>query len=68
MKPAGGKELAKAVERAGWQLLRIHGCHHIYGRPGSIVRLSIPMHGNHPLKEGLLRHLMKLAGLTEQDL
>ena len=68
MKSATGKDLARAAEAAGWQLLRIHGSHHIYGRPGTIVRLSSPMHRNHPLKAGLLRHLMTLAGLTEQDL
>ena len=33
------------VERHGWQVLRINGSHHIYGRPGSIVRLSIPIGG-----------------------
>lgn len=29
------------------------------------MRLSIPIHGNNPLKLGLLRHLMKLAGLLK---
>lgn len=44
MKAASGRELALLVERRGWQLLRVHGSHHIYGKPGSIVRLSIPIH------------------------
>ena len=44
------------VERRGWTLLRINGSHHIYGKSGSVVRLSIPIHGNKPLKLGLLRH------------
>jgi hypothetical protein len=34
----------------------------IYGRPGSVVRLSIPIHGNKPLKTGLLAHLLKIGG------
>ena len=68
MTPLSGKELAKAVERQGWELLRVHGSHHVYGKPGSIVRLSIPIHGNRPLKVGLFRHVMKSAGLTEADL
>ena len=50
------------------QLLRVSGSHHIYGKLGSVVRLSVPIHGGRPLKAGLLRHLMKLAELTEQDL
>jgi predicted RNase H-like HicB family nuclease/predicted RNA binding protein YcfA (HicA-like mRNA interferase family) len=42
--------------------------HHIYGREDSVVRLSVPVHGNQPLKTGLLAHLMKMAGLSEGDL
>ncbi len=68
MKSVSGKDLAKAVERCGWTLLRVHGSHHIYGKEGSIVRLSIPIHGNHALKTGLARHLLKTAGLCEDDL
>lgn len=68
MKAVSGKDLARIVERHGWQLLRIQGSHHIYGKTGSVVRLSIPIHGNKPLKIGLLKHLMKLADLTEADL
>jgi predicted RNA binding protein YcfA (HicA-like mRNA interferase family) len=68
MKAVSGKELAKTLQRHGWVLLRIHGSHHIYGRTGSNVRPSIPVHGNRPLKIGLQRHLMKQAGLRESDL
>ncbi len=68
MKAISGRELAKLVERKGWLLLRVHGSHHIYGKSGNVVRLSIPVHGNKPLKTGLLRHLMKLAGIEESDL
>ncbi len=59
MKAVSGRELARIVERRGWTLLRVSGSHHIYGKPGSIVRLSIPIHGNKALKTGLLRHLLK---------
>ena len=52
-----GRESARPVERRGWRLLRISGSHHIHGKTGSVVRLSIPIHGNRPLKTGLLRHL-----------
>ena len=66
MKSVSGREFARLVERRGWRLLRIAGSHHIYGRPGSIVRLSIPIHGNQPLKTGLLRHLAKLAEIADE--
>jgi predicted RNA binding protein YcfA (HicA-like mRNA interferase family) len=68
VKQLSGKEFARIVERHGWNLLRVHASHHIYGKPGSVVRLSIPVHGNQPLKRGLLAHLMKLADLNESDL
>lgn len=67
MKPMSGKELARLLERHGWELLRINGSHHIYGKPGSIVRLSVPVHGNDTLKLGLLRHLLKQAELSEHQ-
>ena len=68
MKAISGKELAKILERNGWTLLRIHGSHHIYGKVGSVVRLSVPIHRNQSLKSGLLQHLLKAAGLSEHDL
>jgi predicted RNA binding protein YcfA (HicA-like mRNA interferase family) len=68
VKPVSGAKLARAAERRGWALLRINGSHHIYGKAGETARLSIPFHGNKPLKAGLQRHLMQVAGLTEDDL
>ena len=60
--------MARLLEERGWRLLRISGSHHIYGRAESTVRLSIPIHGNHPLKAGLLRHLAKLAEIPDDQL
>lgn len=68
MKSVSGKAFAKLVERRGWQLLRINGSHHIYGKDGSVVRLTIPVHANTTLKIGLQRQLMKLADITEVEL
>jgi predicted RNA binding protein YcfA (HicA-like mRNA interferase family) len=68
MRAIAGREFARMIERRGWQLLRINGSHHIYGKAGSVVRLSVPIHGNRPLKTGLLRHLAKLAELSDNEL
>ncbi len=68
MKSISGREFARIIERRGWTLLRVSGSHHIYGKSGSIVRLSVPIHGNKPLKTGLLRHLLKLAEISDEDL
>jgi predicted RNA binding protein YcfA (HicA-like mRNA interferase family) len=68
VKQVSGKELARAVQKKGWSLARIQGSHHIYAMLGRRERIVIPIHGNRPLKLGLLRCLMKIAGLTEDDL
>jgi predicted RNA binding protein YcfA (HicA-like mRNA interferase family) len=67
MKAATGKDFARTLERHGWKLLRVQGSHHIYGKTGSNVRLSVPIHGNQTLKIGMLKHFMKLAGLHQED-
>ncbi len=68
MKAVTGPELCRVLERHGWSLLRVQGSHHIYGKEGSVVRLSVPVHGGRDLKAGLLRHLLNMAGLGEHDL
>ena len=68
MKSISGKDFAKVLEKHGWVLLRVQGSHHIYGKPHSEIRISVPIHRNESLKLGLLRHFMKAAGLTDGDL
>jgi predicted RNA binding protein YcfA (HicA-like mRNA interferase family) len=68
MKSVSGREFARIIERRGWTLLRVNGSHHINGKSSSVVRLSVLIHGNKPLKAGLLRHLAKLADLSDDDL
>lgn len=66
MKSMTGKELAHLLEGHGWMLQRINGSHHIYTKPGISARISIPIHGNEPLKTGLLHHLLQMAGLSDK--
>ncbi len=68
MKQVSGKEFCKILERCGWVLRRVNGSHHIFTKDDRIERLSVPVHGNKPLKTGLLKALMKVAGLNEGDL
>jgi predicted RNA binding protein YcfA (HicA-like mRNA interferase family) len=60
-----GKELAKILEANGWNLLRVQGSHHIYGKVGNASRISVPIHRNQDLKIGLLRNLLKTAELLD---
>ncbi len=68
MKTVSGKDFARILENRGWELKRVHGSHHIYAKSDYVARISIPIHGNKPLKLGLLRHFMKIAGVEESDL
>jgi len=67
MKPLSGKEFCNLLEKNGWTLLRIQGSHHIYGKAGSVVRLSVPVHKNKTLKTGLFNHLYKLSGISDSE-
>ncbi|MCQ3805507.1 MAG: type II toxin-antitoxin system HicA family toxin [Acidimicrobiia bacterium] len=49
-------------------MARVRGSHHIFVKPGTNLRISIPVHGNRTLKRGLHRYLMKLAEIEEADL
>ncbi len=68
MKAVTGKEFAKILEKKGWELKVIRGSHHIYMKEGRKERISVPVHGNKDLKIGLLRALMKIAEIEEDEL
>ena len=68
MKAVSGKRFCALLEERGWVCKRIQGSHHIYAKEGKAVRISVPVHGNAPLKAGLQQHLMKIAGIGEVEL
>ncbi len=68
MKSISGKQFSKILENHGWRLVQVNGNHHVYMRQGNPARISLPVHGNEDLKIGLLKHFMKVAGITESDL
>ncbi len=48
-----GRELVKALTKDGWETVRVSGSHHVMGHPDG-RRVSVPVHGNHPLPAGTL--------------
>ncbi|MGH7909864.1 MAG: type II toxin-antitoxin system HicA family toxin [Thermodesulfobacteriota bacterium] len=68
MKSVSGKELCKILEKKGWNLLRIQGSHHIYGKEGKEEIIVVPVHGNKDLKKGLLRKIMRITEISEDEL
>jgi predicted RNA binding protein YcfA (HicA-like mRNA interferase family) len=69
MKSTSGKKLCKILEKHGWRRKGGRGSHRGYIHPDFPgVRIVVPWHANRDLKAGLLRALLKRAGLTEDDL
>lgn len=68
MKSISGKTFAKLLERRDWKLVRVNGSHHVYMKTESTARISLPIHGNEDMKLGLLKHFMKIAGISEGEL
>ncbi len=68
MKSVSGGEFARILEKKGWTRRRISGSHHIYAKEGNPARISLPVHAGKSLKLGLLRRLMKVAGIDEREL
>jgi predicted RNA binding protein YcfA (HicA-like mRNA interferase family) len=68
LKSISAKAFARLLERRGWKLVRVIGSHHVYMKAGSPARISLPIHGNEDMKLGLLKHFMKVAGISESEL
>ena len=68
MKQVSGRELARIIQARGSRLARSQGVITFSRRGGRREGFVISIHGNQPLKTGLLRSLMKIAGLSETDL
>ena len=58
-----GKEVCRLLEHNGWELRRIKGSHHIYSKSGERCIITVPVHGNKSLKQGLCRAILRMARL-----
>ncbi|MBS1257529.1 MAG: hypothetical protein MAG551_00573 [Candidatus Scalindua arabica] len=68
MRSISGKDFCKVLEKKGWLLKTIKGSHHVYMKSGKKVRISVPVHSNKDLKRGLLKFLVKIAEIKENEL
>jgi predicted RNA binding protein YcfA (HicA-like mRNA interferase family) len=68
MKTISGKRMCQILESKGWTLARVTGSHHIYIKEGQNLRITVPVHGNQDLKQGLQRAIMRLVGIGNDDL
>ena len=55
----------KALQKGGFQVLRVSGSHHILGNPvGSGKRVIVPIHGSRDIPPGTVRSIIAQTGLT----
>ncbi|HCS77932.1 hypothetical protein KN63_04375 [Smithella sp. F21] len=59
-----GKQLKKRLEEEGWVLDRISGSHHIMVKE-DCRSIPIPIHGTTDLPKGLVKAILKQAGIKE---
>jgi predicted RNA binding protein YcfA (HicA-like mRNA interferase family) len=56
-----GAEVVKTLKRAGWQVVRIRGSHHLLEKSDRVV--AVPVHARRELGIGLLRAIEKQTGV-----
>jgi predicted RNA binding protein YcfA (HicA-like mRNA interferase family) len=61
--------LIRALQRAGFFVHHATGGHYVLKHPDRpAVRIVVPYHGNADIKRGVLRSILRQAGLTADNL
>jgi len=60
------KELIRELEKKGFRFSRQSGSHAIYANNEG-TKVTIPIHGKKDIGKGLLKQIMKDAGITNED-
>ena len=68
MKHRSGKQMAAIARQNGWVLKSQSGSHAKYRDPVSGRSVMIPIHGSSLLKSGTQKAIMKVMGLTDDDI
>jgi predicted RNA binding protein YcfA (HicA-like mRNA interferase family) len=63
-----GKNVVRALTRAGFVVERIVGSHHVMTFPGDPTRtVTVPVHASRDLKPGTLRSIIRQAGMSVEE-
>jgi predicted RNA binding protein YcfA (HicA-like mRNA interferase family) len=63
-----GKDTVKALQRAGFAIVRTHGSHHYLYHKGKDALVTVPVHAGRTLAPKTLRSILKQADLTVEQL
>jgi len=60
-----GRQIVRALNRGGFEMLRVNGSHHVPRKPGvPASKVVVPVHGSHDLPPGTVRSIIEQSGLT----
>ena len=62
-----GAKVIKALERAGFTVIRISGSHHVMRHPDGRT-VVIPVHAGRTIPKGTLRNVLAIIGMTAEEL
>jgi predicted RNA binding protein YcfA (HicA-like mRNA interferase family) len=62
-----GTRVVRALENAGFKVVRIRGSHHVLRHPDG-RGTSVPVHGDQDVRVGTLRGILRDCGLTADEL
>jgi predicted RNA binding protein YcfA (HicA-like mRNA interferase family) len=63
-----GRDVVRALQKAGFVVIRISGSHHRLKHPSEPSRIAtVPVHAGKTLKRGTLHGIIKQAGLTVEE-
>jgi predicted RNA binding protein YcfA (HicA-like mRNA interferase family) len=63
-----GGRLVRALERAGFIVIRVRGSAHILYHPATLRMVSVHVHQGRTIKRGTLSGILDDAGLSAADL
>jgi predicted RNA binding protein YcfA (HicA-like mRNA interferase family) len=61
--PKKYREVRAALKRAGWEVVRRHGSHEIWAKPGEPARIVVAGKSNHTVPVGTLASIRRASGL-----
>ena len=67
MRSLKGREVIKALAKAGFEEVRTSSSHVIMKRPGNEGTVSVPVHAGKDIKKGTLSGIIKQSGLTPEE-
>lgn len=62
------RQIVKLLLAKGFEERRVTGSHHVFRHPRTGAIVPVPLHGNRDLKPGTLRSILKMAGVSLQEL